>query len=78
MDLKKKLKMTNRFDHSSHWVQWPVSVTILGPQFKFDGNFVSLQFRCWTSDRNIFCTCHDSVAVLPCTKSVAITLLESR
>ena len=38
------------------------------PQFKYDGNFALPWLRCWPSDRNKFCTCHDSTAVVPCTK----------
>ena len=32
----------------------PVSLTIFCLQFKFDGNFALLSFRCWPLDRNKF------------------------
>ena len=46
----------------------PVSLTNFCPQFKFNGTFALLQFRCWPSDLNQFFTCHDSTAVVPCTE----------
>ena len=48
------------------WVnngQRPVSLRIFCPQFKFDGNFALLLFRCQPSDRNKFWHMH-----VTCTK----------
>ena len=50
------------------WHLRPVSLTIFCSHFKFDGNFTLLQFHCLPPDRNQFCTCHDSTAVMLCAK----------
>ena len=52
-----------------HFVdQGLVSLTIFCSHCKFDWNFALLLFHCCPTDRNNFFTCHDSTAVVACTK----------
>ena len=46
----------------------PVSLTFFCPKFKFDENFPCHNSVAGHKIATNFCTCHDSTAVVPCTK----------
>ena len=56
----------------TEWAMGVILLTPISPQFQFDGHFSSQQPHSWLWYRYSSYTCHDTTAVVPCVKFVAI------